>query len=503
MNQFIKKIIASAVSVSIIASGVFVGTQIGVPAQADSAANSWNGKAPKYIFMFIGDGMTYPQLTSATEYLGATYGKETYTKPKNFEFMSFSGIGTATTFDSSSFCPDSASTATSISTGHKTLSGVINMDEQKKIAYETIAEKLKKQKGYKIGIVSSVPINHATPAAFYSHQPSRGNYYEIANELVNSNFDYFGGGDFLSPNGKKNDQKNILELAQNKGYTIAKDTKSIIALNKSSKKVIAINPTTIEGALPYEMDRAKDDLSLADFTRKGIDVLDNEKGFFMMVEGGKIDWACHANDAAASIHDTIAFNNAVNESIKFYKKHPQETLIIVTGDHETGGMSVGFAGTGYSTYLPQIAGQKMSYEAYNEQIDILRSKKATFEEVLTDVSKNFGLVTQEQATDKTPKTLILSNLELQNLKDAYTLSMIAPDQRKLTEKDGLLYGSYEPLSMTLTHLLNNKSGIGWTSYSHTGIPTAVFAQGIGASLFNGQYDNTDIYNKLHSLTSTK
>lgn len=503
MNQFAKKIIACGVSLSIIASGVFVGTQMSVPAQADSATNSWNGKAPKYIFMFIGDGMTYPQLTSATEYLGALNTKGGSPKPQNFDFMSFPGVGSATTFDSSSFCPDSASTATSLSTGHKTLSGVINMDEQKKVAYETVAEKLKKQKGYKIGIVSSVPINHATPAAYYAHQPSRGNYYEIGNELVNSNFDYFGGGNFLSPNGKKNDQKNILEIAKAKGYTLATDNKSILALNKTSKKVIAISPNTVESALPYEMDRERGELSLADFTRKGIDVLDNDKGFFMMIEGGKIDWACHANDAAASINDTIAFNNAVNESIKFYKKHPQETLIIVTGDHETGGMSVGFAGTGYSTYLPQIAGQKMSYEAYDEQISLFRSQKTSFENVLLDISTNFGLVTKEKATDKTPKTLILSDLELQTLKDAFTLSMIDPDQRKLTEKEGQLYGSYEPLSMTLTHLLNNKSGIGWTSYSHTGIPTAVFAQGIGANLFNGQYDNTDVYKKLSALTAIK
>ena len=145
----------------------------------------------------------------------------------------------------------------------------------------------------------------------------------------------------------------------------------------------------------------------------------------------------------------------------------------------------------------------MSYEAYDEQISLFRSQKTSFDTVLADISTNFGLVTKEKATDKTAKTLILTDLELQNLKDAYTLSMIDPEQRKLSEKDGQLYGGYEPLSMTLTHLINNKSGIGWTSYSHTGIPTAVFAQGIGANLFNGQYDNTDIYKKLSSLTAIK
>ena len=106
-------------------------------------------------------------------------------------FMNFPVAGSATTFDSTSFAPDSASTATSLSTGHKTHSGVINMDETKTIAYETITEKLKEQKGYKIGVISSVNLNHATPAAFYAHQASRGSYYAIGQELIDSGFDYF------------------------------------------------------------------------------------------------------------------------------------------------------------------------------------------------------------------------------------------------------------------------------------------------------------------------
>ncbi|MDF2612147.1 MAG: Alkaline phosphatase, partial [Lachnospiraceae bacterium] len=133
---------------------------------------------PKYIFLFIGDGMSYPQIQSTSYYLGASNNNGKVVN-QELNFMNFPVAGSAQTYDSTSFCPDSASTATSIATGNKTYSGTINMDTTFTISYETIAEKLKEQFGYKIGVISSVNINHATPAAFYAHQTSRNNYYEI------------------------------------------------------------------------------------------------------------------------------------------------------------------------------------------------------------------------------------------------------------------------------------------------------------------------------------
>ena len=503
MKNVVKRFVAGLLAVLLLFAGSVYLTQGKEINYADAKDNTWTGKAPKYIFLFIGDGMTYPQITAASDYLGVVKNENKRVESKNLSFMDFPVTGNATTFDSTSFCPDSASTATSISTGYKTLSGVINMDETKKITYETIAEKLKKQLGYKIGVVSSVQINHATPAAFYAHQPSRGNYYEIGTELVNSNFDYFGGGDFISPRGKDDNKQSLYDLAKNKGYNVLKTKEEILGLTKASGKVIATAPVTVDGALPYEVDRTSSELSLADFTRKGIDVLQNDKGFFMMVEGGKIDWACHANDAKAAIDDTIAFDNAVAEAVKFYNKYPEETLIIVTGDHETGGMSIGFAGTGYSTYLNQLTEQEMSYEAFDLEIEKYRTSKLSFEKVLVEIEKNFGLVTAQNKANTTYKNMVMSDSELAQLKAAYTLSMIPWDDRKLTDADKLLYGGYEPLSMAVTHLLNNKSGIGWTSYSHTGIPTAVFARGFGSQLFSGSYDNTDLFVKLAVLTKVK
>ena len=140
--------------------------------------------------------------------------KEVLQSKKNLAMMDFPIAGSTQTYDSTSFAPDSASTATSIATGEKTWSGSINVSLDFSEQYETIAEKLKEQKEYKIGVVSSVNINHATPAAFYAHQPSRNSYYEIGQEMIDSEFDYFAGGALLSPTGKEEDQKDLYALAE-------------------------------------------------------------------------------------------------------------------------------------------------------------------------------------------------------------------------------------------------------------------------------------------------
>ena len=181
-------------------------------------------KTPKYIFLFIGDGMSYPQIQTTNYYLNAIEddGDDILTSESKLNMMNFPVAGSAQTYDSTSFCPDSASTATSISTGHKTYSGTINMDEKMETSYETIAEKLKKQLGYKVGILSTVNLNHATPAAFYAHQASRNSYYEIGQELISSEFDYFAGGGLKKAAGDQGDKTDLYQLAQEAGYKVVK-----------------------------------------------------------------------------------------------------------------------------------------------------------------------------------------------------------------------------------------------------------------------------------------
>ena len=476
---------------------------------AEPQAETEAPAAPKYVFMFIGDGMSYPQIQSTSDFLGALNDADYWQAepslddnqgaildgPEYLNFMNFPVAGSAVTYDSNSFCPDSASTATSLSTGHKTYSGTINMDETGSVAYETIAEKLAAQKGWEIGIISSVNLNHATPAAFYAHQASRNNYYEIGLELIDSGFTYFAGGGFLKPTGSEGDQEDLYALAEAAGYTVARTQAEAEAVTDGP--VILIDEHLADGdAMAYELDRTEDMWSLADYVEKGIEVLDNDTGFFMMCEGGKIDWACHANDAASTIHDTDALADAVQVAIDFAAEHPDETLILVTGDHETGGLTIGFAGTDYDTYLDLLQNQKISYAKFDsDYVAAYKENKTSFEDVMADVTELFGLKTEGEEGDK----LVLTDYELELLRTAYEKSVNGTETGYAAQAEYVLYGTYEPLSVTLTHIINNKSGISFTSYSHTGLPVAVLAQGVGSETFGGYYDNTDVYNKLAAL----
>lgn len=481
----------------------------GTTAAAESNVNDKKeSSVPKYIFLFIGDGMSYPQIQSANYYLSAledTNNDNIVQSESNLSFMSFPVAGSAQTYDSSSFCPDSASTATSISTGHKTYSGTINMDETMTREYETIAEKLKSQLGYKIGIISTVNLNHATPAAFYAHQASRNNYYEIGLELVESDFDYYAGGGLKQTTGKDKNQEDLYELAKKAGYGVyfTKDD----AQKAADDKMIIIDETLADSdAMSYDMDTVDGEWKLADYVSKGIEVLGEEDGFFMMVEGGKIDWACHANDAAATITDTLALNDAVSTAIDFYNKHPEETLILVTGDHETGGLTIGFAGTNYDTFLTNLESQNISYAKFDsDYVAGYKENKTDFETAMKDVRNLFGLMLPDDADAAKNSGMVLTDYEIEKLKAAYdrTLNIGTSSQDKMTQEEYVLYGTYEPFSVTITHILNNKSGIAFTSYSHTGLPVPVFAMGVGEELFEGYYDNTDIYNNMAALTGVK
>ena len=478
---------------------------------AAATMSNETGKTPKYVFLFIGDGMSYPQIQSTSDYLGALNDEDYWQAqpslddnqgaildgPEYLNFMNFEGVGTAVTYDSNSFAPDSASTATSIATGHKTYSGSINVDETGTVEYETIAEQLKAQKGYEIGVITSVNLNHATPAAFYAHQASRSSYYDIGLEMVESDFDYFAGGGLLDPTGSEGDQTDLYQLAQEAGYTVARTYAEAEAISADTDKAIIIEENLADDdAIPYELDRTEDMWSLADYVEKGIEVLDNDTGFFMMCEGGKIDWACHANDAGSSIHDTQALADAVQVAIDFAAEHPDETLILVTGDHETGGLTIGFAGTDYDTYLDLLENQKISYAKFDsDYVASYKENKTPFEDVLSDIEELFGLKAQGAADDK----LVLTEYEMEQLRAAYEKSVNGTAASQYEQEEYVLYGTYEPLSVTITHIINNKSGISFTSYSHTGLPVAVLAEGVGAESFSGYYDNTQIYEKMADL----
>ncbi len=444
-------------------------------------------KTAKYTFLFIGDGMGIPQRVAASQFMQQKLLMET-----------FPAQGITTTHAADRFITGSAASATALACGKKTTIGRIGVDEALR-PMKTIAEMAKEQ-GKKVGIVSSVSIDHATPAAFYAHVPARSQYYDIAVALARSGFDYFAGGGLKDPENQKGDparfEGHAMDLIKKNGYTIAQGTEAFNRLSPKDGKIFTFNQWLERSkALPYDMDAADADISLARFTQKGIEVLDNDKGFFMMVEGGKIDWACHANDATASIRDTVAFDQAVAAAYEFYKQHPEDTTIVVTGDHECGGMSLGFAGTRYNTHFDILSAQKKSF-AYFDQYVMARLKEdkaVSFGDVKPKITAVFGL-----KFDGSDNPLSLQDFEVAILEKAFDRAM-AGQAVKPDPQTYLLYGGYNPLTVSITHLLNQKAGIAWTSYNHTGVPVSTSAVGVGAMTFQGMYDNTEIALKLMAV----
>lgn len=475
-------------------------------AKAEGAAADSDGieAAPKYVFLFIGDGMSYPQIQLASSYLGACADNtddQILDGAVPLNFMTFPSTGSAITCDSTSFCPDSASTATALSTGNKTYSSMLNISEDGSQTYVALGEQLKRDTSRKVGLVTSTNINHATPAAFYAHQQSRTSYYDIGVEMAASNIDYLAGGTLLSPDGDGS-QENLYELAAEAGYTVARTQEQAVELDAADGKALVVTEHPADAnTLSYQIDQAEGAWDLADYVQQGIEMLDGEDGFFLMCEGGKIDTACHANDAGSALNEVLGLQDAVQVAIDFAQKHPDETLIVVTGDHETGGLSLGFAETRYDTHLENFTCQRISYVQFDaDYIQGYLANITAFSDAMLDVEELFGLTMPERAAEAADPSLVLSESEVKQLEEAYqkTFSEATSDDGSAnrTEEELVLYGSYTPFSVAITHMLANKSGVNFSSYFHTGLPTAVFAQGEGAELFAGYYENTEIHSKL-------
>jgi len=478
-----------------------------------AGSSAW-AEMPKYVFFFLGDGMSSAQIQATEAYLttinggSATLAKDLMKSENRLNMCKMPVQGMQTTYDAHALMTDSASAGTAFACGVKTMSGVIGMDETMTIPYKSVAE-LAFESGKKVGVISSVSLDHATPAAYYASVTNRGYLNKIATQLTETGYDFFGGGGFSSPTAPARSgdtSNNIWSHLTDKGYSVINSRDAMMALKRNPKnKVVCINPYLQDAAaMPYAIDRPNTNLSLKEMTEVAISCLKNGKrkhcgndGFFLMVEGGKIDWACHANDAMATIGDTLDFDEAVGVAVNFYKKYPDQTLIVVTGDHETGGMSVGHATTGYSAYYDRILGQTNSFTYFGQ--NVWPAHKAAYSSgynwspannlesnsaMINLMKSEFGLNWSE-----------LNAHQKEKLEDAYDKSMCGTNNNG-SDENKLLYGGYEPIIVTITHILNENSSIGWTSYSHTGVPVPVFAMGSESRRFAGFYDNTDIAKKL-------
>jgi alkaline phosphatase len=466
-----------------------------------SLAQAQQGAQAKYVFLMIGDGMGPAQRMAGEIFLSGELEPNKPVGLKKLVMNTFPVLGAARTNPLDELVTDSAAAATAFATGNKARNGVLSLDTDSNQKYPSLAE-IARQQGWKVGIVTSAPIDDATPAAFYAHQHSRMNVYEIATELGQSGFDFFGGGFAMGtrPSGLEG-RPSPIEAARKNGYTVVTDRQGLLALKSGAKAWAYWIDGNRDGTIYYEMDRPKDQPSLPEFTRKGIELVDNPKGFFMMIEGGEIDGACHVHDLAAAVGETLIFDQAIAVVMEFYKKHPQETLVVITNDHETGGMGLIGPGKGRgknpaSLMLlhQRVSAQKGSQGIFNRKVAEFRDKKTSFEDALPAIKDFFGF---EE----------LSPYDAKLVENAYAESMKDPNanlaSRRRDEAYTALYGRVEPLSAACCNLLSRQAGVGWTTYGHSDMPAPVSAIGVGSEQFSGYYENTDIFKKILSVMTPK
>ncbi len=429
-----------------------------------------SAKTPKYVFYFIGDGMGPSHVLGTEYYLGELEG--VIGRPNKLCFTQFPKSAFVSTYSKSNGVTDSAASGTALATGSKTKNGFLGVTMDTTPVYSVAYAA--KQAGFPVGISSTVGINHATPGAFYAHQPGRSRYYEIGKDMLTADYDFYAGGDLIATSQQRDE---IYAKAKEQGYTIARGFDDYKANGKNAKKLM-LYQKDVATDLPYAIDREEGDLTLAQIAEAGIEFLSkkSKKGFFFMLEGGKIDYASHADDGATALNEVIDFDNAIKVAYDFYKKHPNETLIIVTADHETGGLVLGYSGA-YALNLKALKGQKVSAERMGSILR--RASRARmelrWERVQELLKENFGLWDEIEMTKEETHELRAY------FEQAYATTDIAKRESKLTS-----------LATRAKQMVNSKALLSWAGPNHSASFVPLFAIGAGAENFNGVIDNTDI-----------
>lgn len=451
------------------------------------AAVSLQAAVPKYVFVFIGDGMSTPQRMVAENFAAKTgHG--------DFAMNLLPYQANTRTRSADAVITDSAAAATAIACGVKTKNGSLGVDPEGN-RVQSVAE-VARDRGMKVGIMTTVGIVHATPAGFYAHRTKRGQLYRIGLDLVDSGFDYFAGGGVHGANDQTDDSEyrgDLFDLARKAGYVVCTNRAEWAALRPGVKSWTLFSYWT----MGYAIDGSTGNPTLAEIVEKGIEVLDNPKGFFMMCEGGEVDHAGHANDAATSLHEVLALDDAVKVALRFQERHPDETLVIVTGDHETGGLSMGFAGIGGHFNVEVLAQQKISTEQFSNDIKALireRKGEVTFEEVKPLVTEKFGL-----RFDRTKKDPLLVTPDEERKLSAAFAQDIENVRKKLRDTTAHDVARRYAFAQAVKNVLNAHAGVGWGSGAHTALPTLTTAKGAGAEILVGMTENTDIANRLKAL----
>lgn len=414
--------------------------------------------SPRNVILFISDGCGPASFTLARNALGRPLALDGFR------------VGSCSTQASDTWVTDSAASATALATGHKTQNGVVGLDEHGQ-AVATLLEAAE-ERGLATGLVTTTSITHATPACFASHVPSRAQADDIAVQLLAHEIEVLlGGGSqyFLPPSlgGIRDDARDLIAEATDLGVTVVRGAEGL-----QGPVELPVLGLFAPGHLDYEVDRqhqsSSTQPSLEAMTERALQLLSaSDQGFFLMVEGGRIDHAGHVNDSVGHLHDIAAFDAAVQRGLAFAEQHG-DTLVVSTSDHETGGLTL----AGHSDGVPTYAWQP---------------------DVLTGGRASAGAMANRLIKGDDPALVFAQDASIDDLSDA--------ELALLSAQSGGLFATIAraPVVAAVCQVINDRAGLSWSTLGHTGVDVPVFAMGPGAQRFAGHQDNTEIGQRLAEL----
>ncbi|WP_448568854.1 alkaline phosphatase [Thalassotalea ganghwensis] len=423
-------------------------------ANSDAATLDENKKV-KNVIMIVGDGMG-PSYTSAYRY----YMDDINTEEIEQTVFDRHLVGMSSTYPAqeSGHVTDSAAGATALATGHKSYNGAISVDVDKK-PLSTVLQHAKSI-GKKTGAVVTSQVNHATPASYITHNESRRNYNEIADSYIDNGINVdvlLGGGTHYFIR----DDRNLVEEFKQKGFHYIDNYQGLINLPKDQPVIGLFAPK----GLPWALDDTER-YRLSKMTKAALSQLESDNGFFLLIEASQVDWAGHSNDIAAAMAEMDDLAKTVEYLEQYVTSNP-DTLVVMTADHSTGGLTLG--ANGEYKWLPQ------QFKAISQSP--------------TSIAKTL-------AEQKLSKAELESLLTFSLSEAQYTTLLETKNDKAYSDNN---YKKQSALYKAITALISEKSYTGWTSTGHTAIDVPVFAIGKKKQRFEGLIDNTDIAKLIYSL----
>ena len=431
----------------------------------------------KYVFYFIGDGMGVNEVIGTNLYNQAN-------GQGNVNFTGFPVVNFITTVSANSLVTDSSAAGTALASGTKIDNGVVGVDPDGN--WTGNLTEWAHAAGFGTGVATSVGVNHATPASFVAHTASRNGYEEISLQMIDSPVDFMAGATFLTNRGSGHDAAYFEHKADSAGIAIFKGPAAIRGIDVTKPRVLCLSAKA-EDSIPYAIDRKEDDTRLADFTDAGIRYLEaryGKKGFFFMIEGGKVDYAGHGNDAATCFQEVNDMAESVDLALAFLARHPKQTLIVITADHETGGLMLGSGR--YEMHPERLAKQHACVDELTNQFrakffpEGQPFKTPTWDAVKAFFAEETGMWGDVQVSERVDK----------ELKDVYDRTFGKGGDRSLSESN--LYSVNFQIVADVVRALDRAAGYQWSFGSHSGSPVGLYVTGACAEEFNTVKDNAEI-----------